>query len=158
MKRYAVAFLALVLAVACQPANYKPTKTGLELQSIQTKEFETNKKIAFASVLSVFLDLGYIVTSSDLETGYIAAKSPTQNSMGFSVTIMKDSKATAFIEEIRPGRSKVRLGFVDAEEWVTGYGGRSAADRPIEDETIYNNAFNKINEAIFIRMNTGVGK
>ena len=142
------------LLVGCVPNNYKSTKTSLELQAFQAKEFETEKKIAFASAMSVFQDLGYSITSSSLETGYISAKSPTQNEVGFGKMIMKDTKATAFIEELRPGKTKVRLNFVNTEEWSGAYGAKLVQDNPIEDPVVYNNAFTKIQEAIFIRTAT----
>jgi hypothetical protein len=142
------------LLVGCVPSNYKPTKTSLELQAFQSKEFDTNKKVAFASTMSVFQDFGYSITSSDLETGYISAKSPTQNEVGFGKMIMKDTKATAFVEELHTGKTKVRLNFVNTEEWSGAYGGRMLQDNPIEDPGVYNNAFTKIQEAVFIRTAT----
>lgn len=154
MKKIIAATAIAFLLVGCVPNNYKPTKTGLELQAFQSKEFDTQKKIAFASTMSVFQDLGYSITSSDLETGYITAKSPTQNEMGFGKIIMRDTKSSAFIEELRPGKTKVRLSFVNTEEWSSSYGAKLVQDNPIEDAAIYNNAFTKIQEAIFIRTET----
>lgn len=154
MKKTVAAISIAFLLVGCMPNTYKPTKTSLELQAFQAKEFETQKKIAFASTLSVFQDLGYTITSTDLETGYIAAKSPTQHEVGFGKMIMKDTKSTAFIEELRPGITKVRLSFVSTEEWSGSYGGKLVQDNPIEDANVYNNAFTKIQEAIFIRSAT----
>jgi len=154
MKTMIVTISIALLMAGCVPNNYKPTKTSLELQAFQSKEFETQKKIAFASTMSVFQDLGYSITSSDIETGYISAKSPTQNEVGFGKMIMKDTKSTAFIEELRPGKTKVRLNFVNTEEWSGAYGSKLVQDNPIEDPTIYNNAFTKIQEAIFIRTAT----
>lgn len=151
MKITIVAISATFLLAGCMPNTYTPTKTSLELQAFQAKEFDTQKKIAFASTISVFQDLGYAITSSDVETGYIAAKSPTQHQMGFGKIIMKDTKSTAFVEELRPGKTKVRLSFVDSEEWSGSYGAKLVQDHPIEDATVYNNAFTKIQEAIFIR-------
>ncbi len=104
--------------------------------------------------MSVFQDLGYSITTSDLDTGYITAKSPTQNEVGFGKMIMRDTKSSAFIEELRPGKTKVRLSFVSTEEWSGSYGGKLVQDNPIEDPAIYNNAFTKIQEAIFIRSAT----
>lgn len=151
MKKIIAATSIAFLLVGCAPSNYKPTKTSLELQAFQSKEFDTPKKTAFASAMSVFQDLGYSITTSDFETGYITAKSPTQNEMGFGKMIMRDTKSSAFIEELRPGKTKVRLSFVNTEEWSGAYGGKLVQDNPIEDHTIYNNAFTKIQEAIFIR-------
>lgn len=154
MKKIIAATVIAFLLVGCVPNNYKPTKTSLELQAFQSKEFDAQKKTAFASTMSVFQDLGYSITSSDLETGYITAKSPTQNEMGFGKMIMRDTKSSAFIEELRPGKTKVRLSFVNTEEWSGAYGAKLVQDNPIEDAAIYNNAFTKIQEAIFIRTAT----
>lgn len=151
MKKIIAAISVALLLAGCMPQNYKPTKTSLELQAFQAKEFDTNKKIAFASTLSVFQDLGYTITSTDIETGYIASKSPTQHTMGLGKIIMKDTKATAFVEELRPGKTKIRLSFVNTEEWSGSYGGKLVQDNPIEDPAVYTNAFTKIQEAIFIR-------
>ncbi len=154
MKTIIAATSIAFLLAGCMPNTYTPTKTSLELQAFQAKEFDAQKKTAFASTLSVFQDLGYSVTSTDLETGYLAAKSPTQHEVGFGKTIMKDTKATAFIEELRPGKTKIRLSFVKTEEWSGAYGGKLVQEHPIEDALVYNNAFTKIQEAIFIRTAT----
>jgi hypothetical protein len=151
MKKLINLIVIAMLLSSCAPTKYIPTKTSLELQAIQAKEFNTNKTTAFASVLSVFQDLGYMVTSSEIQTGYITAKSPTQNEVGLTASIMKDTKATAFIEELVPGKTKIRLNFVSSEEWSSGYGNKMLQDNPIEDDAVYNNAFNKIQEAIFLR-------
>ena len=136
---------------AIQPQSLK---SPLELQAIQSKEFQANKKIAFASTLSVFQDLGYIVNSANFETGLITAKSPTQQSVIIFVgQVMRDMKATAFIEESVPGKTKVRLNFVKTTQTSSGYGMRGEHDYPIEDASIYQDVFTKIQQGIFVRLN-----
>lgn len=147
-------FTFLFLLIGCAPTVYKSTKTSLELQSIQSREFSANKKVVFASVLSVYQDLGYSISASDINTGFITAKSPTQHQMGFGKTIMTDSRTTAFIEELSLGKTKVRLNFINAEEWSGAYGAKLLQENPVEDPTIYNNAFVKIQEGIFLRNNS----
>ena len=71
--------------------------------AIQSREFETNKKMAFASVMSVFQDLGYIVNSADLVTGFITAKSPIKNEGAMIYT-----QATAFVEELKKCTVRIR--------------------------------------------------
>lgn len=152
-KNIALVLVALVL-VGCVHQEFKPTKTALELQSIQTREFETNKKTGFAATLSVFQDLGYVVSTASLETGLIHGKSPTNTSfVPFVGQVMKDIKATAFVEEIAKGRTKIRLNFVDSTQSSSGYGMKGATDNPIEDAKIYQDAFNKIQQGIFVRTN-----
>ena len=146
-----IASLMLIGGCATAPQS---TKSALELQAIQSKEFETSKKIAFASTLSVFQDLGYVVGNASFDTGLINAKSPTQQSfVPFVGQVMKDVKATAFVEEIVPGRTKVRLNFVNSTQTSSGYGMRGERDQPIEDPQTYQDVFSKVQQAIFIRKN-----
>ena len=56
--------MTCLTSVACIQAP-RPQPTALELQSIQSREFETNKTVAFASVISVFQDLGYIIKGAE---------------------------------------------------------------------------------------------
>lgn len=153
MKKIFIALLVVVLS-GCVQQEYKPTKSALELQAIQAKEFETTKNIGFAATLSVFQDLGYVVNSASLETGLINGKSPTNQSfVPFVGQVMKDVKAIAFVEEITPGRTKVRLNFVNSTQSSSGYGMRGEHDIPIEDGVMYQDVFSKIQQAIFIRKN-----
>jgi hypothetical protein len=132
------------------------TPTSLQLQSFQAKEFETSKVIAFGSVLSVFQDLGYIVASADRETGFITAASPAGNKQNVwevlaGTTSSVQTRATAFVEEIRPGFASIRLNFVDARRQSGMYGQTTDNDRPILEPKVYEAAFDKIGDAIFIR-------
>lgn len=155
MYRTIILLIAIALSASGCVAPVMPQKTSLELQSIQAKEFETKKGIAFASVVSVFQDLGYIIATADLSTGLITAKSPTRDAgLGWFGREMQDTKATAFVEEIRAGHTKVRLNFVQSQETSSGYGQKRISEMPIEDAQVYQNAFAKIQEAIFIRSGT----
>lgn len=148
-----VSLVLLVSLAGCLPPP-QSTKSALELQAIQAKEFDTTKKIAFASTLSVMQDQGYIIISANLDTGLISGKSPTQSSNQFFYQEMTDIKATAFVEEIVPGRTKIRLNFVTSTSRSGGYGQRSDQDYPIEDPKLYQEVFTKIQKAIFVRKNT----
>jgi len=130
-----------------------PEKTSLQLQAFQRKEFSTTKKIAFASTISVFQDLGYIIKAADMETGLITAASPTKNTAFFGMH-MKNTDCSAFVEDVTTNRTFVRLNFVEAREDSSGYGMKSKSDKPIMDPKVYESCFQKIQEAIFIRTNT----
>ena len=105
--------IGLVFLAGCTPPG--PVLTPLEIQSLQTREFEHDKAVVFASTMSVFQDLGYIVNSADLDTGLITTESPaTSDRATFparltilpdlmvwsDVTSVVQTKATAFIEQI----------------------------------------------------------
>jgi len=129
-------------------------KTSLEIQAIQAQDFETTKSVGFASVLSVFQDLGYIVESADKDTGFITAKSPTNSTHDWLFTGSKfqsNTKATAFVEEIVKGKTKIRLNFVNSEKSSSAWGQNSQQDVPVEDAKVYEKAFKKIGDAIFVR-------
>lgn len=157
MKRaIGMAAVAICIATFTGCATTRTAPTSLQLQSFQAKEFETSKKVAFGSVLSVFQDLGYIVASADKDTGFITAASPNDNKTNFlealgGITTSGQTKATAFIEEIRPGFTNVRLNFVDTKKRSSAYGQNSDQDKPILDPKVYQSAFGKIEDAIFVR-------
>ena len=64
---------------------------------------------------------------------------------------MSNTDATAFVEEINDKNSAIRLNFVQNNESSSGYGMKSKSDKPVIDPKVYEGAFIKIQEAIFIR-------
>ncbi len=147
--------VVLVFLTGCV-ASTGPTKTSIQLQAFQSKEFETTKKIAFASTMSVFQDLGYTIGTADLETGFITAKSPTKQSfVPFVGQKMEDVKATAFVEAMGGKISKIRLNFVNSTQTSSGYGMKGENEKPIEDPKVYQETFTKIAKAIFVRESIG---
>lgn len=145
--------LAAVLFLAGCATEYVPTKTGLQLQSFQKREFPTSKRIAFSSVVTVFQDLGYIIGSADLETGFITAKNPAKSREGMFTTTTRDTRGTAFLEEINPKATSIRISFVKLKS-VSGTGSSGVDETPIEDPAFYAGIFEKIEQAIFIRTST----
>lgn len=141
-----------LLLSSCAFNTVKPQMTSLQIQAIQSRTFDTTKKIAFNSVVSVFQDLGYIISSAEYNTGFITADSPAKAYFSFMEggTVSEKLRATAFIEEITPGKTRVRLNFVTHKD-VSQKNGSFKQDVPIELPSTYQNAFTKIQEAIFIR-------
>ena len=146
-------FLATLLA-GCVASAKSPEMTSLQIQAIQLKEYESTKEIVFPSVVSVFQDIGYIISNTDLETGIITAESAAENNPAmaffFGVSVVKQTKVTAFVEQLG-STTRVRLNFVEIEKSSSSYGQNDRKDIPIMDTKIYQNAFNKIGDAIFIR-------
>lgn len=145
---------AAVSIAGCGGQPTAPSPTSLEIQAFQKKEFETTKDIAFGSVLSVFQDLGYIIDSANKDTGFITAASAATGKTDWILTGNRyntQTKATAFAEELRPGIVSVRLNFVVANTTSRLYGQTYQNDKPIHDPQVYQSAFEKIEDAIFIR-------
>ncbi|MFH2030844.1 MAG: hypothetical protein ABIJ40_09565 [Bacteroidota bacterium] len=154
MKIFTIALLSMCLLLPGCATTSGPKLTPLEIQSLQTREYEQKKDVVFPSVLSVFQDLGYIVKSADKETGLItaegAATSNAASKFWLGITNVSQTSATAFVEEI--GKlTKVRLNFVTSQTKSAAYGQTDRQDQPILDAQIYNNAFERIENAIFVR-------
>lgn len=163
MKRFFLS-LACIAVIAGPPAEAKktPQLTAMEIQALQTREYETSKEVLFASVVSVLQDLGYQLANADLSSGFITASSPTKNKTSFLDALAKqrasgNTKVTAFIEQMAGGTSRVRLNFINSKTTAGDWGGSNAEDKPILDPETYQVAWDKIDEAIFVRSATAVG-
>lgn len=149
--------LSLMLAGCSVP---EVQKTSLEVQAIQAQSFDASKKIAFNAVMSVLQDLGYIVQSASLDTGFITADSPIKQDTSGSATFMAifggvrsegKSAVTASVEELTSKKARVRLNFLSRRTQSSVHGQNSIQDTPVLDPAVYQKAFDKIGEAIFIR-------
>ncbi len=60
-------------------------------------------------------------------------------------------KVTGYIEGLTDERTRVRLNFVVSQAKQRSYGRVRHEDDPVTDPAIYQSAFDKIGEAIFIR-------
>ncbi|RLD00985.1 MAG: hypothetical protein DRI32_09720 [Chloroflexi bacterium] len=154
MRTLKFAIIGLLLVLTGCATTSAPTLTPLEIQSLQTREYEQGKDIVFPSVLSVFQDLGYTIKSADKDTGLItaesAAKSDAASKFWLGISDVSQTSATAFIEKI--GKiTKVRLSFVISHKKSSGFGQSDRQDTPILNGETYKNAFERIENAIFIR-------
>jgi len=132
----------------------KINMTPLEIQSIQTREYNSSKDIVFPSVMSLFQDLGYTITNADKETGLISAESTSESNKLFKIffgrTRVKQTKATGYVERIG-NITTVRISFVEILNSSSGWGQEDREDTQILDIEIYQNAFERVENAIFIR-------
>lgn len=147
-----VILVIIGLMVGCTQQNYKLKKTSLELQSIQKREFETSYRIAFASALSVFQDKGYIIETADHSTGLMTATShKTSGYIMFIGKTIEYVKTTAFIEVMPSKKIAIRLSFVKHQETSSNAGMKGGNSVPIEKPVFYQEVFEKIQKAIFVR-------
>ncbi|MES1985346.1 MAG: hypothetical protein V4461_10365 [Pseudomonadota bacterium] len=153
--------VALTLAAACvviaTPVNAKkpPEMSPLQVQELQSRTVETTKTIAFSAVMSVLQDSGYRIGSADRDTGLITGVASTNTKMtwmpfiGFGSS-KKTPVVSAFIEDISPTSTKIRLNFVMTKNRNNSIG-MGQDEEPILDATVYRDAFEKVDQAIFIR-------
>lgn len=154
--------LALCAALALSSPAYaakKPQLTPMQIQAMQQKEFEAPKTALFSSVIDVFQDLGYTIGSADMSSGFITAESATVNKTGLLEALAYASasgntRATAFIEQMPSGTTRVRLNFVTSKTMSMQYGQTNKKDAPVLDPLVYQRAYEKIDEALFVRTAT----
>lgn len=177
MKRYFAILFCVVTAfwvTGCTPPPpKKPPMTPIQIENLQSRDYTESKDIVFPSVISVFQDLGYTINEANKDTGIITAESPTKSAHGGGGGMMfellagmgkhgavgsgpsssySQTKATAFIETIGH-KTHVRLNFVASNETSSFRGQNNRQDKPILDPKVYENAFDKIGSAIFVRKN-----
>lgn len=145
-------------AAAPAMAAKKPQMSGLELQQIQSKDFEATKKTSFAATMSVLQDAGYRIGSADYDTGLITALASTKSKMtwlpfvGFGRS-KKTPVVSAYIEERGALNSRIRLNFVMGKLSSNNLAfGGVTDEEPIYDSAVYQDAFEKISQAIFVRL------
>lgn len=121
-----------------QHQKSKPELTPLEIQTIQTREYNAPKSLVFATVTSVFQDLGYTISHANEKSGFIKAKAILKNSNHVNVI--------AFVQTEK-NKTKVRLSFIKRHR-------ESATDSlQLLDATLYQNIFERIESNLFIHSN-----
>ena len=184
MKNRNTIFLLLLLCMtlcgcASMQDNVPKEKTSIDIQAMQIRQFDCSFKDAFASVIDVFQDQGFVIQTSDSNTGLIVARGSTKdvahsthtsNSWYSGEKLVDKSSClvgTVRVEEVMTDTSSIRLSFVDeiSETFVYsspdygGFGERIGGSRVknsrkfIEDERFYSNFFEKIDKSIFVRKN-----
>lgn len=153
MNKLLLPSLIVCLFTGCETTN-TPTLTPLEIRNIQSRNFEADYNIVFRSVVAVFQDLGYTIKSADVETGFIQADGAADSNEALKfwtgMTSTSQTKASAFVEKIGK-KTSARLSFVKSVEASTAYGANSRNEKPILDTQIYQNAFERVENAIFVR-------
>jgi hypothetical protein len=160
MKNFILIIAATATLAGCAGSPPKPQKTSLEIQAIQAKSFEADKATTFRSVVSVLQDLGFVISTAHIETGIVTAESPTEKDTSGSAVFAEvfgkvrtqgKTAVTASVEEFGAKSTRVRLNFVSKKFRSSAYGQQASDEVAIQDPLPYQNAFEKIGEAIFIR-------
>ncbi|MDR2629057.1 MAG: hypothetical protein LBC30_03660 [Puniceicoccales bacterium] len=156
----ALFLVVLCLTSGCVSTSETHTPTSVEIQSIQTREFNVPYKIAFASVVDVFQDLGFVIQSSDFATGLIIAKG---NVINKNIGVLEAASGihskivwnvgTAHLEEPSDGKVSIRVSFVANVKVTLAYGMSDESSRAILDGEFYAKFFEKIDKSIFVRQN-----
>lgn len=169
MKKIYCMLLLLGLSSCAMPPP-PPPPSPLQVQAMQTREFVTSKQAAFNAAVSVFQNLGYIIQSASLDTGFVNAQSPTQTNTensfngfdfnfgngqfsngpaGGNTNVIVNTVATAFVQQLG-NKTQIRLNFVKVKKTSSYKGQQGEVDSQILDPQIYQNAFSQIEQQIFV--------
>lgn len=141
-----------IFLTACGSTVQKPQLTPLEIKSIQSKTFETPYDTAYKAVISVLQDLGYTIKNTDYGSGVITADSITTSKTDWfwtGNTYGKNTRITVSVISVK-NKSQIRLNIIEVDYRSSAYGANSRNELRILDPKIYQNAFTKIENTIFI--------
>lgn len=134
-------------------AEDKEQLTGLALQQIQAKDFESTADVLFPAVVTVLQDSGYRINEADKVSGFISGMGSAEQKMTYNIWFGFGKKKTvpivsAFIEQRGKNFTRVRLSFVLSK----GKSRENMSDeQPIADPAVYKDAFDRIEKEVFIR-------
>jgi hypothetical protein len=145
-------------------------RTSIDIQTMQTREFYCSYKIAFAAVIDVFQDLGFIIQTSDSAMGLVIAKSSItsneshrlrfQDSLLLSAPNSESTwdTGTAHVEELGNNRVSIRVSFVTNKKTFNEFGGANESSYALMDSKFYIRFFEKIDKSIFVRQSIKAGE
>lgn len=158
--RLGLAAAALVISAAGATQTFAkdkmPEMTPLQIQAMQSRDIEGNYKTVFASLMSVLQDAGYRIENADRDTGLVTGVGSSKGKLTYNLFTgfgksKKSPIVSAFAEEISASTTRVRLNFVMAKIKSNGYGSQPQDEEPVLDAAVYQDAFEKLNQAVFIR-------
>ena len=144
--------IILMVGCAATPPRGAPfEQVPLKLQAYQAREFEADKELVFNATLSVLQDMGCIIDSAEIKTGYVSAQTPIVL-QGRLVKSMNSARVTAFVIQTGKDKSKARLTFVGRNS------SRGNTDEQlIENHALYERVFVRIQEALFTQKTVSKG-
>lgn len=148
-----ISITSLTSAMARKP---EVQMSGLQLQQLQSKDFDAKMDTVYPSVISVLQDSGYRIQSADRASGLITATASTKSQTTYNLFQGMGKKkdtpvVSAFIEPRGVTATRVRLNFVMTETKNRRYMSGQNDEEMITDPVVYQKAFEQIGQAIFIR-------
>lgn len=132
-----------------------PQISAVELQALQTREFDASLEQCFSAVIGAFQSYGYTIQSADRATGLVIAKTTSDAEIMrlTGVTRTEYQKATAFVEPIAENRMRIRVSIVKHVSATGAYGGGGEKEAMRTTSHIYQDIFGKIEQSLFLKKN-----
>lgn len=151
--------IVLIAPIVFPSCAVAPQLSNLEKEELQSRQLECDKRTGFNSCVSVLQSAGYTIKAADFETGIITGSGETKNTTNLfsalaGVSSSSQTSVSVFVEEWGPGTTKVRATFVEGSFASGSYGQQSSNDKTIYDASVYQNFFESLRQAIFVRSGT----
>lgn len=129
--------------------------SNVELQALQTREYEATEEQVFSAVIGAFQSYGFVVQSADRSTGLVIAKTTSDAEINHltGVTRTEYNKATAFVERVSDKRVSIRVSIVKHVSASGAYGGHGEKEAMRTTPKIYQDIFAKIEHSLFLKKN-----
>jgi hypothetical protein len=146
-------------------------KTPVELQAIQTREFEADKARLISVFITVFQDQGYSIDNTDLATGFIAAKMPTEKKaltasevfpespfakvnpdLVTNISLVSDRSISVLVSEISSNRTRARV-TINSKLRLTGGPDFEMYDGIDSGASRYQFIFSRAQQGLFLKSN-----
>lgn len=161
MKHWKSAFSHFVAVSVCTlalPSLSVAEPSPSDVQQMQQHRYPADKTAVFGAVVDVLQNLGFTIDNADAQSGFVTAESGTVSKSNVFDILggtqgSGNTKATAFIETMPGGVTRVRLSFLDIKTSGTG----THQSQPIYDIRIYQRAFSRIDNAVLERTGRSAG-
>lgn len=151
MKKYIVFLPILFILMSC--GTSKPALSPAEIKLMTTKQFEADYNLVFGSAISLLQSEGFLINSTDKESGLITASKQIDNknadwqmALLGSATEASTSQASFFIQPLNDNLTEVK--FTLYEGSVQFSKSTRNKNSMVEDPTIYANWFNNLRSEI----------
>ncbi len=141
--------LLSVCAIAIIFSGCAPTLSSMQRRSIEGRDLEGRFDDAFKATLQVFQDHGYIVKSSDYQSGVIQGETGVKQGWW---GLMTNFEITATIEQFGENTVKERISIVRKKKDSSQYGTHENS-KTIDDPKVFQKLYDDIQKEMFIRRN-----
>ena len=156
MKKYIVFLPILFILMSC--GTSKPALSPAEIKLMSTKQFEADYNLVFGSAISLLQSEGFLINSTDKESGLITASKQIDNknadwqmALLGSATEASTSQASFFIQPLNDNLTEVKFTLYEGSVTSTlNQFSKSTRNKNsmVEDPTIYANWFNNLRSEI----------
>jgi|LauGreDrversion4_2_1035121.scaffolds.fasta_scaffold259646_2 hypothetical protein len=161
-----------------------PASSPVELQALQTREFDADKPTLISAIVTVFQDEGYRITQTDVDVGTLVAIMPeevrrvivvahdrdanrlvaryadstTSMFSGAPGTLVAERTISVLVTELSPSKSKARLSAVVKARLsmspLFSYMNPQNHEGTDTNSDRYQRLFARIQQALFVKSNT----